>query len=101
MMQNNNAIILPDPRMRSPDRLVSLEFFDHDLKGGLCENKKQSVFHLGDPRKKHVDFMQDMNSIVWQSTIVKRKLSQVVKSDCMKVQRDRFTNELKVKESKM
>jgi len=76
LMHSNIAVIMPDPRMRSPDRVVSLEFFDHSLRGDY-QNKKQCVFGLGDPRKKHVDFMQDMNEINRHSNLVRKRLPHI------------------------
>ena len=49
----------------------------------------------GDPRKKQIDFMQDINMLTWQSAIVKKKLDgKVQKSDVLYVKRNKLTKEL-------
>jgi len=100
-MQFNKIVITPNPKLRAPDRQVMIDIFDGDIKEIMLKGTKNMVLP-GDPRKKQIDFMQDINMITWQSAIIKKKLDgKVQKSDVLMIKRNKFTNKLAKKNQKL
>jgi len=44
--------------------MIAVEIFDGDFREKKKENKKNLIV-IGDPRKKQIEFMKDMNTIAW------------------------------------
>lgn len=49
---------------------------------------------LGDPRKKQIDFLSDLNTISMQAPSIKKKLENTMKSASLKLTRNKITQEL-------
>lgn len=49
--------------------MVALDIFDGDFRETKKVAKKNLIV-VGDPRKKQIEFMKDMNTIAWQTKIV-------------------------------
>jgi hypothetical protein len=58
-------IITPDPRLRSPDRMINVDIFLGDFRKKKEKFKVGSKLMLGDPRKRQVEFLSDINTINW------------------------------------
>lgn len=51
--------------MRSPDRMINVDLFLGDFRLKKEKFGMSTKLMLGDPRKKQVDFLRDLNTINW------------------------------------
>ena len=73
--------------------MVAVDIFDGDFRDAKKENKK-NLKVVGDPRKKQIEFMKDMNTIAWQTAIVQQRCDKVKKSNSLMLNRNKITQEL-------
>jgi len=76
--------------------MVVLDIFDGDFKA-TKDKEKKNLLILGDPRKKQTDFMADLNTLAWQTAIVKKRYDKVNKSNSLNLARNKITQEVKDK----
>ena len=73
--------------------MVAVDIFDGDFRETKKENKK-NLKVIGDPTKKQIEFMKDMNTIAWQTAIVQQRCDKVRKSNSLMLNRNKITQEL-------
>ena len=80
--------------------MVAVDIFEGDFRASKDRNKKNLLI-LGDPRKKQIEFMSDLNTIAWQAAIVKKRHDKVSKSASLNLARNKITQEVKDKRQQL
>lgn len=84
--------------------MVNLNIFDGNFKATKersKDKKNKNLLILGDPRKKQTNFMADLNTLAWQTAVVKKRYDKVKKSDSLNIYRKKFTQEVEDKRDHM